>query len=300
MMDTVLLSYLFSLLPMAGPDEFLKLRKLLREGANIRDKDFLNASPVTRKLTIDRTFSSLLNAWQDDIKKAEDQGARFTFPGEADYPEGFLLMREPAFFVSYFGSPMWLERPCFSVVGSREPGELSEIWCENVFPGLLQRLPGVDQIIHRIALRNQSPTLVLLPSGLLQLYPEQIALWKEKIVGAGGALISEFLPGRRMQKHYFHQRNRLIAGISFATLIVEARRKSGTMITAKHAAEQGKPLFVLPSHPLDSRNQGALDLLIEGATPIRDAEDLYIYMCSELSAVKWRGIALGGSRGLAP
>jgi DNA processing protein len=309
MSDLILLSYLFSLLPKANLDEFFKLADLLRRGLRLRDKEFLKSSYLTKNINLDHTFLRLLDVWQEAIERAIDQGVNLTFPGQPDFPESLLLMQEPVYFLTYFGAPIWQKKPCFSVVGSREPAQLSEQWCEEVFPSLMNRLPlclvsggarGVDQIVHRIALRLSAPTVIVLPSGILQMYPEQLSDWKNNIFTNGGAFISEFLPSRKMQKHYFHQRNRLIAGISFATLIIEARRKSGTMITARHATEQGKPLFVLPSHPLDTRNQGALDLLIDGATPVRDAEDLYIYICSELSAVKWRSVALGGCPKEAP
>jgi DNA processing protein len=95
-----------------------------------------------------------------------------------------------------------------------------------------------------------------------------------------------------MQKHFFAQRNRLISGLSRATLIVEARRHSGTMLTAREAIDQSRPLWVLPGHPMDPNCQGSLDLMIEGATPVQCADDLSLLFHSEVQEISFRAVRL--------
>lgn len=85
-----------------------------------------------------------------------------------------------------------------------------------------------------------------------------------------------------MRKHFFHDRNRLIAGLGTMTLLVEARRRSGSLLTAQKTLQLGKTVLVIPGHPCDNSHLGNLDLFTEGATPIRDAQDLSMYFRSEL------------------
>jgi DNA processing protein len=106
-----------------------------------------------------------------------------------------------------------------------------------------------------------------------------------EVLAGGGALLSEFEDAMPMQKHFFSRRNRLISSLGCATVIIEARRRSGTLITAREALDQSKPLWVLPGHPMDPRMQGSLDLIIEGGTPLRDAEDLNLLFASEIQAL---------------
>ena len=140
----------------------------------------------------------------------------------------------------------------------------------------------MDQKAHMISLRAGKPTVALLPSGLSRIYPTSFADWVEEVVATGGALLSEYEDERFMQKHFFAQRNRLISGLGCATLVIEARRRSGTLLTAHEALDQHRPVWVLPGHPMDPAFQGSLDLLTEGGAVIRDATDLCLLFESEI------------------
>ena len=96
----------------------------------------------------------------------------------------------------------------------------------------------------------------------------------QAIVEQGGCLLSEYDHAMPMQKYLFPHRNRLIAALGLATVIIEARLRSGTLITAEQACQAGRPVWVLPGHPQDPHFSGSLQLLMEGATMIRHAEDL--------------------------
>jgi DNA processing protein len=117
-----------------------------------------------------------------------------------------------------------------------------------------------------------------LPSGILHPYPHQNEPLFRKIIEAGGALISGFAPDARMQKGFFHARNRWIAAISDVTLIIEAQRKSGSYLTAKLALEEGRSICTLPVSPMSARGLGNLDLIEAGAQPLRDAQDLITFV----------------------
>lgn len=217
------------------------------------------------------------------FKKLEESGVKLIYPGHSHYPPNFLLINEPPFLLSYRGEPVWLKAQGIGVVGSREPTNMSKKWMELHLSQLIEKLPlftvsggarGVDQLTHSLSILKGRATVVIIPAGLGQLYPESLALLVEPILKNGGAILSEYDFMQPMRKHFFHARNRLIAALSELTLIVQASSKSGTLITCRQAIEQGKPLLIVPSHPLDVEHRGGLDLLSEGATLVKDAQDL--------------------------
>jgi DNA processing protein len=200
------------------------------------------------------------------------------------------------------GAPVWSGLSGLAIVGSREPSDLSRLWmdrhlgeffrsqaCFSVSGGAR----GVDQKAHLLSLLANRPTVVLVPSGLQCIYPQSLKELERDILAQGGAFLSEYEDDRRMQKHYFAQRNRLISGLACATLIIEARLKSGTLLTAQEAVEQHKPVWVLPGHPLDPMMQGSLELLIAGATPVQDARDLSMLFAQESHVVTETALKLG-------
>ncbi|MEQ1879129.1 MAG: DNA-processing protein DprA [Bdellovibrionia bacterium] len=219
---------------------------------------------------------------EETLTWLKKNGARITYPGRDDYPGSFADLERPPLFVSYFGEPCWKMPERLSVVGSREPGHTSRRWLETELSPLMKRkflivsggARGVDQCAHKIALRAGGATAVFLPAGLGRMYPSDLTDWIEPVLECGGAFVSELGPLEPMLKHYFLQRNRMIAALSKVTLIVEARRQSGTMITARLAEEIGRELAVVPGPPCDPRWAGNLELLCNGAKIARDYWDL--------------------------
>jgi DNA processing protein len=297
--NQILLSYFYSRILMPRMDDFYFKIDELAQGIPIAELS--RAFSAQADLVLWDQVLSERTKLINQIETAIDKGVNFTFPGEENYPTSMFNMTDVPFFLTYVGTPVWKKMLGLAVVGSREPSQLSEVWCEQELPPVLLNLPlmfvsggarGVDQIAHRICLRNDRPTVAFLPSGLFEIYPSEFSSWSESIIKGGGAVVSEFSPQVKMKKYFFQRRNRLIAGLSVATLLIEARRKSGTLITARQTLDQGKTLFVLPSHPLDTGNMGGLDLLSEGATPIRDAKDLTICLHSEISSYQARNAHL--------
>lgn len=210
------------------------------------------------------------------------------------FPKALRLIENPPRIL--FGQGNWdcLGGDCLAVVGSREPSSLSLNWLEEELGYFLEKNPvtvvsggarGIDMAAHRTALRKNVPTVVLFPSGLQQMYPEswrREQIWRQEVLKNEGLLLSEYAPPISIQKKHFLERNRLISGLSKAALLIEARCRSGTLVTARAALEQGKPLYILPAHPYDTNARGGLDLIADGALLIRDAEDLSLFFRSEL------------------
>ena len=181
----------------------------------------------------------------------------------------------------YFCGP-WdlLEKPSLAVVGAREVQVSTRQWLENELGDFLVYNPlviisggarGVDQQAHSLAIRQNCPTIVVLPSGLDNIYPSSLQVW----LGFGNVLfLSEYPPQQEMRRHHFYRRNRIISALSDRLLVVQAKEKSGTMITAKYGIEQGKEIMSVPGDVLNPNFAGNNQLLFDGAQMVRSSLDL--------------------------
>ncbi len=171
-----------------------------------------------------------------------------------------------------------------AVVGSRKHTSYGKDICEKLIRGL-KGYPivivsglalGIDSIAHRAALSAGIITLAMPGSGLDKkvLYPSTNANLADEIVENGGCILSEFPPMMKAELYTFPQRNRLMAGISRATLVIEAAEKSGTLITARMALDYNRDVLVVPGSVFSNTSSGTNKLIKQGATPITTSEDL--------------------------
>lgn len=138
---------------------------------------------------------------------------------------------------------------------------------------------GIDAAAHRGAVKNYKPTIAVLASGLDTITPSNHLSLAQSIVAAGGTLLSEYATGNASYKGNFLARNRLISGLSQATIVIEAKEKSGALITARHALEQGRDLYALVGDITRLQAQGCLHLLMQGAAqPIFSVEELMMQL----------------------
>ncbi len=170
------------------------------------------------------------------------------------------------------------------IVGSRKNTSYGREACEKIIAGL-KGYPivvvsgfamGIDTIAHKKAMQVGLKTLVFPGSGLSDeaIYPKTNVRLMEEIVKNGGCLISEFEPDFKATQWSFPMRNRLMAGISKAVLIVEAEEKSGTLITARLTTEYNRDLLVVPGSIFSPNSKGVNKLLHQGATPVTCSEDV--------------------------
>lgn len=232
----------------------------------------------------------LFKEHSEETQRLQQKGVKLLCYGEALFPKLAYWMADPPLTLSYLGEACWQKYDAIAVVGSREPCFESVQWLEKELAPFCEETNacvvsggarGIDQKAHAVSLRKGLPTVVVLPSGLGNLYPDSLKDWRDPVLSAGGSFISEYSFGQRMHKHLFHHRNRLIAALGRSTLLVEARRRSGTLITAQQALQLGRPVWVVPGHPSDPHFSGSIDLLVEGAQVVRDAQDLIMYFNSE-------------------
>lgn len=179
--------------------------------------------------------------------------------------------------------PDW-NRKLLTVVGARKYSPYGKEVCERLIKDLsgtpvtiISGLAlGIDTIVHTAALAAQLQTIAIPGSGLHQsvLYPASNHRLAERIVEAGGALLSEFEPDFKATVWSFPQRNRIMAGMSHATLVIEAEKKSGTLITARLATEYNRDVGTIPGSIFSPHTEGPHLLLRLGATPITSASDI--------------------------
>lgn len=226
----------------------------------------------------------------DREMKLMSKDIKFVFYGQRNFPLSLRKISDPPLALSYQGDLNSVSHFAISVVGTREPHELSSEWLQlELYNFLKQHRPsvisggarGVDQKAHFIAALLEIPTVVVLPSGLANKYP---ALWNEKRwTEKPVVFISEMLLSERISKKNFSSRNRLIAAWGLATVIVEAHRRSGTLITAHHALSEGRPLWIVPGHPQMPSFAGSLELSFDHGQIVRNASDLSMLFEAESS-----------------
>jgi len=183
-----------------------------------------------------------------------------------------------------------------TVVGSRKYSSYGKEICEKLIGGLsgygisiVSGLAiGIDTIAHKAALSAGLKTIAVPGSGLNSsvLYPATNRLLAQKIIESDGLLLSEFDPNFRATLWSFPQRNRIMAGLSHATLIIEAENKSGTLITARMALDYNRDVLAVPGSLFSRTSQGTNTLLRQGATPITSSEDILEALGFDISTTK--------------
>lgn len=203
---------------------------------------------------------------------------------DEEYPELLRHIENPPIVLFVSGDLKGLnERLCITAVGPREISEYGKKCAEYICAPLAKLgavivsglAVGGDTAAHRACLSVKGKTVGVLACGSLVNYPAASAELKREIIAGGGALISELLPNTKVPQGYFYLRNRIVSGLSHGTLVLEASEKSGTLITANLALEQGREVFVVP--PCDITNKrflGVAPLLRDGATPVFASRDI--------------------------
>lgn len=222
------------------------------------------------------------NDVDEELELMRRHGVALVPLGGAAYPAALATIATPPRFLYVRGKLTPDDVQAVAVVGARSctsygrrvaqrlGQELAQAGC-TVVSGLAR---GIDGAAHRGALDAGGRTVAVLAGGLTKIYPPEHADLADKIVAAGGALITEVPMRMEPMAGMFPARNRIISGLSRGIVLVEAAEKSGALITARHAAEQGREVFAIPG-PVDSAaSAGALQLLRQGAKLARHARDV--------------------------
>lgn len=224
------------------------------------------------------------------LRRMEQRGIGCLHYGESAYPARLTPCCDAPLVLFYRGTvePLSL-RHAVAIVGTRNATFYGKAMCEQLVGEMAERLSsplvisglayGVDIAAHRAALARHVPTVAVLAHGLDRVYPFQHKREAESIVEGGGALLSEYPIDEEFDRHQFVARNRIVAGLSEATVVVESDIKGGALLTASMAAEYGRETFAIPGRLTDRYSAGCNAYIAQGkALALRGVDDLMAVM----------------------
>lgn len=223
---------------------------------------------------------SSLDQARAEVRAAKALGARLLFLGTPDYPAPLLNIPDPPPALWALGDVALLKRPSIALVGARNASALGKRMATKlaaelgemgyvVTSGLAR---GIDASAHEAALGTG--TIAVQAGGLDVIYPKENADLTLRIA-ENGLRLSEMPMGLAPQARHFPRRNRIISGLSQAIVVVEGAARSGSLITARNALDQGREVMAVPGSPLDARSAGCNILIRDGALLVRSADDIH-------------------------
>lgn len=201
---------------------------------------------------------------------------------DQDYPKLLKEIKDPPIVLFLAGDRKLLQRkPTLSVIGTRNPSKnayhktayflqplMKYGW--TIVSGLAR---GIDSFAHEITINHQGVTVAVLGGGFKHLYPQEHMSLYNQIVQTG-IVLSEYPPHVQPRRYHFPERNRIISGLSYATLVIEATERSGTLITVDQALDQGRQVYVSPGDPLIQQTKGCHRMIQDGAQLVMGGEDI--------------------------
>ena len=214
-----------------------------------------------------------------ELKAGKLAGARIVAYGGSDYPKALMTLPDAPPLLWVIGNTALLKQPMVALVGARNASSLGTRMARSLSAALTKDgyvvvsglARGVDTAAHLAAL--EGGTVAVMAGGVDVIYPAENAVLGQEI-GEQGLRISEQPMGTVPQARHFPTRNRIISGLAEAVVVVEAAARSGSLITAKNALDQGREVLVVPGHPFDARAAGCNMLIRDGATLVRNAADV--------------------------
>ena len=271
-----------------GPITFARLLKRFGSAGAAIDALPRLAMQVGRKLPL---RAAPRGDVEREVARAAKNGARLIGLVEPDYPKPLAEIPDAPPLIYLRGHAALFARPAIAVIGARNASTVGRKIARTLAEGLgaheivivsgLAR--GIDGAAHEAALKTG--TIAVVAGGVDVVYPPEHAELTAAIAERG-AVISEQPPGAEPTARDFPKRNRLISGLSRGVVVVEAAARSGTLITARFALEQGREVFAVPGSPLDPRCQGANRLIRDGATLVENAADILDVLAGQMRSVE--------------
>jgi DNA processing protein len=221
---------------------------------------------------------------RDQIRQYETNEITVITILDKEYPPLLKEIYQPPWALFAKGDLSLLDKdPKLAVVGSRQATQYGKNAIRLIFPGLIDKgvlivsglARGIDALAHESAIRNGGKTIAVIAGGFYHIYPKEnmnlaLEMMKNQLV------LSEYPPDTKPLRWHFPSRNRIISGLSKGTLIIEAKRKSGSLITANFAVNEGRDVFSLPGSIFNPYSIGANELIQQGAKLVTDAEDILV------------------------
>ncbi len=242
--------------------------------------------PSTSSNPSEKSSSSSFNPdiIRDQIRQYETNDIAVITILDKEYPSLLKEIYQPPWALFAKGDISLLEKdPKLAVVGSRQATQYGKNAIRIIFPGLIDKgilivsglAKGIDALAHEYAIKNGGNTIAVIAGGFYHIYPKEnmnlaLEMMKNQLV------LSEYPPDTKPLRWHFPSRNRIISGLSKGTLIIEAKRKSGSLITANFAVNEGREVFSLPGSIFNPYSIGANELIQQGAKLVTDAEDILV------------------------
>ena len=215
------------------------------------------------------------------MNREHDMNQQYITPDMAAYPDSLRDIQNRPTKLYYIGDLSLLSKRCVSVVGSRTANAYGKSTAEAIGRQLASKgvtvvsgmARGIDTCVHKGALRAGGATVAVLGCGLDVCYPPENQKLMDEIA-AKGLLLSEYPEGTKAERYHFPVRNRIISGLSELTVVVQARNRSGALITAELAAEQGREVMAVPGNIDSQYNLGNNKLISEGVNPLISVADV--------------------------
>lgn len=279
-------------IPGMGPVTY---SRLLDQGYTVTDiltrslPDSVKLRKDTQAYLHAHSYAKLMNLAEAVITHSQKIGATVIPFDSEHYPDLLREIADPPLILWVKGDVQLLHLPQIAIVGSRKPTGAGQKTAQSfaaalaeagfvVTSGLAQ---GVDSYVHQAVVSAHKPTIAVLGSGVDHIYPRMNVKLAQQICAEGGLLVSELAPGSLPKAEHFPRRNRIISGLSVGTLVVEAAIKSGSLITARLAMEQGREVFAIPGSLHNPLAKGCHALIREGAQLVESVNDI----CSSLTAL---------------
>lgn len=204
---------------------------------------------------------------------------------DSNYPQSLKTIQNPPKRIYVKGNYTLLNKPCIAIVGTRKPTEYGIKMCKDfarnlsdngicIVSGLAE---GIDTYAHYSAKDKKGKTIAVLGSGINNIYPECNKELANQIIEEGGCIISEYKSNEKVNMSNFPTRNRIISGISMGVLVIEARYRSGSRVTARYAMQQNKEVFCIPRDIDQKTGYVPNELIKNGAHLVTDVNDILQY-----------------------
>lgn len=201
---------------------------------------------------------------------------------DKNYPKKLKNIYDKPIVLYVKGDEKILNDFSLAIIGCRENTKYGEIVAKQIAEGLAKNeittisglAKGIDSISQEETVNKKGKTIAVLGNGLDTIYPTENKVLAERIIENGGAIVSEYVIGTKIEKMNFPARNRIISGLSDGVIVVEAKKKSGTMITVDFALEQGKNIFAIPGNIISINSEGTNELIEQGAKIVTSIEDI--------------------------
>lgn len=250
----------------------------------------LRLKPETTDSIIKREFHERA---ADELERVKKLGGDILILDDGSYPSMLREIADPPPVLYAKGD--WqacADQPCIGVIGSRTCSTYGENAAEMLGRDLASRgitivsglARGIDAAAHRGAIRGQGRTIGVMGTGLDRYYPRENTKLVHEIIGSGGCIVTQFPLGTPPLAEHFPFRNRIISGLSYGVLIVEASERSGSLITARLAAEQGRDVMAVPGNITSGNSFGTNYLIKSGAKLVQQWQDVVAELPAEIAA----------------